>query len=1005
MAISNFNPFPGLRSFDYEESHLFFGREKHINDLLQKLAQNHFVAIVGTSGSGKSSLVKAGLLPAIHNGKLSTDGTQWLITAMKPGNTPIKNLAASLLQKNIFGSDDISANEEKLQRIEKLLYGSSLGLVQSVRGLLTGNQKLLILLDQFEETFRFSEEGMERNNQESEEYVNLIIDAIRQRDVPIYVILTIRSDFLGDCARFEGLPEAINDGHYLVPRLNGVQNKFAITGPVKYADGKISPRLVQLVINELGDNPDQLPVLQHALMRTWDKWKETAEIGEPMDIRHYEMTGMMSNALSNHADEAFNELSGDKQKILIGKIFKSLTVKTGENRGVRRPTAIKHLTKITGASFEEVSEVLQPFRKNGRTFVLPSEEIQVTANSIMDISHESLMRAWERLKIWVDDEMESALVYERLSQSALLHKKHKAALWRDPELQVALDWREKQIPTDAWAQQYNSHFDIALNFLNASNQENLAEINQKKKRTNLLRGAVATFLIVVSILAAWAMLQTKEAKTQTILADKNRVEAEQKAQEAINQKQLAEKAKEMALEASKQAMDAKSYAELQSNIAGAQTKLAEEQKAKAEEEALRATKQQQLALQQKKLAEQKSAEALSEKEKAETAENEATRLRLLSLSQNIAFKSIQVKTDDQLSSLLANAAYKLTRDNKGNTNDPQLFSAAFNAASKIDKDFKDIKFREETDIITLNSNAAQLFNITQNGKVNYYGIKDLKKTNSIQLQNVTGNLNTAYLSAEGKFALIGKNDFKAVVYDLKSGGQGKQLTGQQGLIRTAAFSDDGNTIATGGRDSAVIVYKNYQQVRKLKFTSRIKALFFTNNKNNLLVGCDDGNVFLCDAASGDKNNFTSNKGNRVQAINVSESGKTIAVAYSNGAVQILNNKGELQRTVNETSSADYVTIDEAQDIIVVVTSRPLIHVYQLSNLQQKPIEITALNSPATGVSISSEFIYISCVDNTMRSYPYRTSYFEKIFSDKIKRSLTAEEWNTYIGKDVPYDKN
>src|SRR6187399_1192536 len=113
MTSPNQNPFPGLRSFDYSEHHLFFGREKNVQDLLRKLEQNHFVAIVGTSGTGKSSLIRAGLLPAIHEGKLGHSSYEWLIASMKPGNTPLKNLTDALLEKGVFATGNVE-NDKKL---------------------------------------------------------------------------------------------------------------------------------------------------------------------------------------------------------------------------------------------------------------------------------------------------------------------------------------------------------------------------------------------------------------------------------------------------------------------------------------------------------------------------------------------------------------------------------------------------------------------------------------------------------------------------------------------------------------------------------------------------------------------------------------------------------------------------------------------------------------------------------------------------------------------------
>ncbi len=1004
MTLALQNPFPGLRSFDYEESHLFFGREQHISDLLRKLDQNHFVAIVGTSGSGKSSLVRAGLLPAIHDGKLSADNKSWKITSMKPGNTPIKNLAEALMQKNVFATGDRDKDKELFDRTETLLRDSSLGLVQSVRNQLPANTKLLILLDQFEETFRFSGEGVEHNDAESENFVNLIIDAVRQRDVPIYVILTIRSDFLGDCVRFEGLPEAINDGHYLVPRLNDKQNRLAITGPINYANGKISPRLVQQVTNELGDNPDQLPVLQHALMRTWDKWVETAEVGEPMDIRHYEMIGTMHNALSNHADEAFNELSNEKQKKLLESILKCLTEKTGENRGVRRPTSVAALMQITGASFEELVEVLHPFRKAGRTFILPAKENQITTTTVLDISHESLMRGWERLKKWVDEETDSSEIYQRLCSGALLYKEGRAALWRDPELQLALDWKEKNNPNEAWALQYNEHFGAAINFLEASKNERAIELSNKQRRRNIVRGAVATFLVVVSILSGWALLQTKEAKTQTVLADKNRVEAEQKAQEAINQKQLAEKAKEMALEASKQAMDAKSYAELQSNIAGEQTKLAQEQKTKAEQEALRATQQQQEALRQKQLAEQKSKEALDQKQKAETSQSEATRLRLISISQNIAFKSIQQKEDPQLAALLAYQSYKMASDNGGNLNDPQLYNAVYSASQKIDPTFKPVAIRETENIGALSSAGRNITAFLNEGNLKTFNSSNFAVATQNRLSGLLSGFNTAYLSENGNYAAIGTDNNAVVIYDLKNPNQPRTLTGHNGLIRSVAFTDDASIIATGGRDSSVLIWKNYSQSQKLRLSARVKSIAFNNDNSKIFIGSEDGIVSQYTIGANDKESFTSLNNARVQSIQCSASGKIIVVGYSNGAVQILNSKGSITRTLNETGSVDFISLDEKNDLLVTATANKIIHIYHLSDLSQKPIEINA-NSGINALTLNNgEFIYVACADKTIRYYPIKTAWFEKIFTANTKRDFTKEEWNTYIGSDVPFNK-
>src|SRR6185295_9517450 len=206
------NPFPGLRPFQLNESGFFFGRENQVTALIEKLSTHHFVAVLGNSGSGKSSLVRAGLLPEILKGRLTRDNKNWFIAVMHPGNTPVHNLAEAISSGHILGEEENEKKKYTVENILPYLKKDSLGLVQVVRELLPPGKNLIILIDQFEELFRFKS-GTDDSADESTAFVNLLLGAIRQRDVPIYVVITIRSDFLGDCARFENLPEAINDGH------------------------------------------------------------------------------------------------------------------------------------------------------------------------------------------------------------------------------------------------------------------------------------------------------------------------------------------------------------------------------------------------------------------------------------------------------------------------------------------------------------------------------------------------------------------------------------------------------------------------------------------------------------------------------------------------------------------------------------------------------------------------------------------------------------------------
>ena len=307
------NPFPGLRPFEPDEDHLFFGREKQIDELLRRLRGTRFLSVVGASGSGKSSLVRCGLIPALQGGSMAGAGSGWRIAILRPGEDPIGHLAAALSVPECLGAGEEFADVRRVL-VEATLRRSTLGLAEAVReARVPAHENILVVVDQFEELFRF------RRNQagagdDAAAFVKMLLEAARHDTLPIYIVLTMRSDFMGDCMQYPGLPEAVNDGLYLVPRMSRDELRSAIAGPVAVGGGRIAPRLVVRLLNEVGDNSDRLPVLQHALMRTWDYWRRHGGDGQPIDMAHYEAIGGIERALSLHAEEAYAEAASEAQR-------------------------------------------------------------------------------------------------------------------------------------------------------------------------------------------------------------------------------------------------------------------------------------------------------------------------------------------------------------------------------------------------------------------------------------------------------------------------------------------------------------------------------------------------------------------------------------------------------------------------------------------------------------------------------------------------------------------
>ncbi len=549
------NPFVGLRAFEESEDYLFFGRSHQIGELLEKLSESRFLAVIGSSGSGKSSLVKSGLLPAIYSGFM-TVGSNWRAVLMRPGEDPLGYLTKELATEGTLFTGIKNSNIPYESIIESGLRRSENGLVQVYRDAhLPNNENLLIVVDQFEELFRFSRYEKENKLGKSDaiQFITILLAAVQQIECPIYVLLTMRADFLGDCAEFRGLPEAINEGQYLVPRMRRDEIREAITGPVTVSSATISRRLVTRLLNDINNDTDQLPILQHALMRTWDAWYRRNQHDTAIDFEDYEKIGTMKAALSQHADEAYAELSTDSGQQICELMFKALTDKAADVRGIRRPRTVADLCVLTKANEAQVNRVIEVFRKEGRTFLMPPPHIALTANSIIDISHESLMRVWYRLTIWIEEEARRGDIYLRLANSAQLKEQGQRGLLKNPELEIALKWKEQNNPTTKWAEGYKGNFEQAITYLEDSRKEDIAEkkivANKEATRKRLVKAifvllgslVIASFVLVVYFnglkLAAYRQRAIAESAT------KNAKASDRKTKNAFDS--LAQKTKEL----------------------------------------------------------------------------------------------------------------------------------------------------------------------------------------------------------------------------------------------------------------------------------------------------------------------------------------------------------------------------------------------------------------------------------------------------------------------------
>ena len=999
------NPFPGLRPFLPEEAHLFFGREGQSEEILENLSKNRFSAILGASGSGKSSLIYCGLLPILHGGFLHNGRSKWRIAIARPGLSPIANLAHSLAKT--FSSDQNNDDVEADALINQaILSRSSDGIANLIDQFgLDADENFLILIDQFEELFRYQYSGKDTDAHDRvDHFVNLLVSIVKQQKQPVYVVITMRSDFIGDCSPFQQFTKLINDSHYLIPRMTRDDFRKAITGPVAVAGGAISDQLVHLLLNEMGNNPDHLPVLQHALMRTWDYWVKTGDTSLPMGINDYEAIGRLERALSNHANETFYELNVE-QKRICEVIFKSLTEKGEDNRGVRRPTTIMELSQIAEASVTDVISVVEVFRKAERTFLTPPQNFELHENSLIDISHESLMRVWDKLKVWVEDEANAVKMYRRLAESAELFSEGKSNLWGPPDLQLALAWRENQKPNLPWAARYHPAFERTMVYLQTSEEEYIAEEENKVRlqKRALRRSRIVALILgtagMISIgLGILALIQRQDAIKESNRANEQEQIAIKQAEEAERQRLLAEQSEQEAREQRDQAEESRKLADEQRLIAQRNLNEADRQRRIA-------TQREKEAQDQRIIAELNEKLAIEQQQLAETASQEAERRRMLSIAQSMAVRSEQMRTDTLLKGLLAFQAYHFNKDFQGVSFNPDIYHALYSGLYF----FKGI-----------GSNAFQVHSgmvrtlIEANGTVYSAGSDGIifeLTAEGVLMPAVAENLGIVKKILEHNGNL----------YGISNTGMFKVNLANKDILQFPFNDAEASDFFFDHQGRVVLVYSNSIAIaddigkearQMLTVESRINASFFSKSKGVLYVALNNGNVLKVNMGSTEQSEselFANISESSWGAIGYNPQKNIVAAGYGNnqGAVYLWNAANGSVMSILRGHTAKITQISFSNDGTLMATSSydGSVRLWQLNDLNILPAVFNNHESWVTSVLFANngQQLISGGRNGKVTVSPIVIESVVNEYCNFLTRSFSPEEWANYVGEDIPYN--
>jgi WD40 repeat protein/energy-coupling factor transporter ATP-binding protein EcfA2 len=1010
------NPFPGLRSFEPEEDHLFFGREERIDELVTRLRRSRFLSVVGTSGSGKSSLIRSGLIPSLYSGLMSKAGSDWRVVLFRPGEDPIGHLADALNRPEALGTEE-EHDETSRALLEVTLRRSAMGLVDCIRqARVPEHENILVVVDQFEELFRFKRSLKLRDSRdEAVAFVKLLLSAARQEALPIYIVITMRSDFIGNCTEFEGLTEAINDGQYLVPRMTREERRSAIVGPVAVCEAEIAPRLVLRLLNDVGDDPDQLPILQHALMRTWDEWERHHAEGEPIDLRHYEAIGTMKEALSQHAEEAYREISDEKSRAIAEKMFKALTDRGSDARGVRSPRPLEEICELTDASEEEVAEVVEAFRRPGRSFLMPPAAVPLRPASIIDISHESLMRIWKRLIQWVDEEARSAQVYLRISKAAAEFQEGKAGLLHDPELQLALNWRDETKPNAVWAQRYDVAFERAMVFLEHSQKQRDRETEEKERQRRRQLQWARRLAIILGLGALVTLVFGLYAMTARIEALESFREALRQKEIAEGQRREAETQRELAETQTTRAEQARAAEEQQRRLAVEQRRRAEEQEREAVRQRGQAEAAMVLEADAREEAEAQRQRAVDEKERAdemrvqaETSESEARRLRVLAVARELAIQTSRLVQEDQgeLAALLAVQAYRLHSGNGGDPGDPDLFEALRAGLSRVaPEELKVLRLHQDAvRALAATPDSAMVASGGDDGAVHLLDLGSPGAAPKLLGSSEAEVRSLAWVGGDSRLG-VGSLDGAVEIWGVSPSEPIRTILPAHASGVTAIATGDG-MLASAGLDGEVRLWHLDEPRRPTVLqptgSPRVSALAFTGRGR--LAGAVAGRgILFWDPQHPEQAPRTLASGRKVHSLAVSSNDR-FAAGTEQGSILLWSAGRAEDPAVLQGHSSEVTSLSFAPDGTRLASASldGSVRIWNVRRLDDKPIELHGHAGWVWAVAFlaDGETLVSGGADRSVRVWPTRSAPLANAICERTTRDLTPEEWSSFLPADI-----
>ncbi|MEO1431168.1 MAG: caspase family protein [Cyanobacteria bacterium J06633_8] len=507
------NPYKGLAFFDSEDGEYFFGRQKLTDELLEKVRNNNFLAVLGATGSGKSSVIKAGLIYKLKQGEQISGSENWKIIALVPGISPLESLAEQLAKDaliDIYEDYDVEF-PKKIAEAKKYIEQGSNGLAKLIRNIDT--KRVVLVLDQFEEAFILCE-----NKKDREKFFECLLNASEKvKNNKLCLVLSLRADFFGKCAEQEyyGLARKIQQHLVAVTPMNPEELVEAIKGPAKELGVDVDDDFTKKLVDEVRSEPGSLPLLQYTLEQNWEENNKFWKAGSEKILRD-KTNKSLNIVIEEHANNVYNNLRRT-EKVIARYIFLKLTF-LGEGTGdTRKKIKANDLINTSRYHKQDITRVTQKLIEDKlissyKTKIDDGKEIEY-----VNLVHDALIRHWSQLRVWLNEYR----VYSKFREDI----QEKAEKWEDKDRDKSYLYTGEELKEAEKSIENYGHIltlnELAQNFLKAS-IDYRDEVNRKdnklnkEKRRNRLTVILLILLLPILIFSiiAFDNLSSQKARTE-----------------------------------------------------------------------------------------------------------------------------------------------------------------------------------------------------------------------------------------------------------------------------------------------------------------------------------------------------------------------------------------------------------------------------------------------------------------------------------------------------------